>query len=149
MSGSFERSQPYVDLTTFHIGDACCGINALAVREINKLTEVTRVPLAPDYVEGILNLRGQIITVINVGKRLGLPVSESDAAKNRRNIIVHFENEYIGLLVDRIGDVFRVKIENIEKPPANVVGIRGRYFEGVLQTEKKLISIINLYEVLG
>lgn len=149
MPGRLERSQSYIDLTTFNIGDACCGIDILRVQEINKLTEVTCVPLAPDYVEGILNLRGQIITVIDVGKRLGLPSSEADDAKNRRNIIVHFENESVGLLVDSIGDVFRAEKENIELPPANVVGIQGRYFEGVLKTEKQLISILNLAELLG
>jgi purine-binding chemotaxis protein CheW len=149
MQSRFERPQPYVDLTTFNIGDACCGINILRVQEINKLTEVTCVPLAPDYVKGILNLRGLIITVIDVGKRLGLPSSEADEAKNQRNIIVYYENESIGLLVDSIGDVFRAENENIEKPPANVVGIQGQFFEGVLKTEKRLISILNLAEVLG
>jgi purine-binding chemotaxis protein CheW len=147
MPSRFDRSQPYVDLTTFNIGNACCGINILRVLEINKLTEVTRVPLAPDYVKGILNLRGQVITVVDVGKRLGLPSQYEP--KNRRNIIVHFDNESIGLLVDSIGDVFRVENENIEKPPANVIGIQGRFFEGVLKSEKQLISILNLAEVLG
>jgi purine-binding chemotaxis protein CheW len=149
MQSGFERPQPYIDLTTFNIGDACCGINILRVQEINKLTEVTCVPLAPDYVKGILNLRGQIITVIDVGKRLGLPSSEADEAKNQRNIIVYYENESIGLLVDSIGDVFRAENENIEKPPANVVGIQGQFIEGVLKTEKQLISILNLAAVLG
>ncbi len=149
MKSRLEGSRSYIDLTTFNIGDACCGINILRVQEINKLTEVTRIPLAPDYVKGILNLRGQVITVIDMGKRLCLPSSEADEPKNRRNIIVHFENESIGLLVDSVGDVFRVEKEDIEKPPANVVGIQGQFFEGVLKTEKQLISILNLAEVLG
>ncbi|MBI5592529.1 MAG: chemotaxis protein CheW [Deltaproteobacteria bacterium] len=149
MPSRFERSQSYVDLATFNVGNACCGINILRVQEINKLTEVTRVPLAPDYVKGILNLRGQIITVIDVGKRLGLPSGEVDDARKQRNIIVHFENESIGLLVDNIGDVFRAENENIEKPPANAVGIQGQFFEGVFKTEQQLISILNLAEVLG
>ncbi len=149
MPSCFERSQPYIDLTTFNIGDVCCGINILLVQEINKLTEVTCVPLAPDYVKGILNLRGQIITVIDVGKRLGLPSGEPDEARHQRNIIVHFENESIGLLVDGIGEVFRAENENIEKSPENVAGMQGQFFEGVLKTEKQLISILNLAEVLG
>ena len=158
MPGCLEMSLPYIDLTTFYIGDACCGIDILRVQEINKLTEVTCVPLAPDYVKGILNLRGQIITLIDVGKRLGLPSSlgsphpsaaVADKAKKQRNIIVYFENESIGLLVDSIGDVLRAENENIEKPPANVVGIHWKFFEGVLKTEKQLISILNLAEVLG
>jgi purine-binding chemotaxis protein CheW len=147
MSIRSEKSRPIVELTTFNIGDACFGINILNVQEINKLTQVTRVPLSPEYVKGILNLRGQIITVMDIGIRLGLP-SQCETM-HQRNIIVRFENESIGLLVDSIGDVLRTERENIEKPPANVVGIQGQYFEGVLKTEKLLISILNLAVLLG
>ncbi len=131
MSIGTEKSQPYIELTTFNIGDACCGINILNVQEINKLIQVTPVPLAPEYVKGILNLRGQIITVMDVGKRLGLP-SQCET-KHQRNIVVRCKNESIGLLVDSIGDVFRTERKNIEKPPANVVGLQGQFFEGVLK----------------
>ena len=147
MSNGCEGLQSYLDLTTFSIGDACCGINILKVQEINKLTRVTRVPLAPEYVKGILNLRGRIITVMDLGKRLGLPSLRETS--HQRNIIVSFENESIGLLVDSVGEVIRTGRGNIEKPPANVVGIQGQYFEGVLKTEKQLISILNLAAVLG
>jgi len=147
MPGRLERSQPYVDLATFHIGDACCAIPILMVQEIYKLTEVTPVPLAPDYVKGVLNLRGRIITVMDVGKRLGLPARYN--AKDQGMIIVYSENEFIGLCVDRIGDVVRAGTEEIEKPPANVAGIQGKFFEGVLKAEKELICILNLAELLG
>ena len=147
MSIGTEKSQPYIALTTFNIGDACCGINILNVQEINKLIQVTPVPLAPEYVKGILNLRGQIITVIDVGKRLGLP-SQCET-KHQRNIVVRCKNEVIGLLVDSIGDVFRTERKNIEKPPANVVGLQGQFFEGVLKTDNQLITILNLTALLG
>jgi len=147
MSNSFIKPRPFVELATFYIGDACCGIDILKVQEINKLTQVTPVPLAPEYVKGILNLRGRIITVVDVGKRLGLP--SRCEPNHRRNIIVRFENEFIALLVDSIGDVFRTEMENIEMPPANVAGNQSQYFEGVLKTEKQLISILNLAAVLG
>lgn len=142
-----KKTQLHVELITFNIGDACCGIDIAKVQEINKLTQVTCVPLAPEYVTGILNLRGQIITVMDIGKRLGLP-SHCDT-NHQQNIIVHFENESIGLLVDSIGDVFIAERNSIEKPPANVVGIQGQFFEGVLKSEKKLICILNLAAVLG
>jgi purine-binding chemotaxis protein CheW len=147
MSDRIIKPRPFVELATFNIGDACCGIDILKVQEINKLTQVTPVPLAPEYVKGILNLRGRIITVVDVGKRLGLP-SQCEA-NHQRNIIVRFENEFIGLLVDSIGDVFRTERGNIEMPPANVTGNQSQYFEGVLKTEKQLISILNLAAVLG
>lgn len=147
MPVQFKKTQPHIELITFYIGDACCGIDIAKIQEINKLTQVTCVPLSPEYVKGILNLRGQIITVMDIGKRLGLPSQcETD---HQRNIIVQFENESIGLLVDSIGDVFIAERNSIEKPPANVVGIQGQFFEGVLKSEKKLICILNLAAVLG
>ncbi len=84
---------------------------------------------------------------MDVGKRLGLPTRCE--IKHQRNIIVRFENEFIGLLVDSIGDVFRTEMDNIEMLPANVAGNQGQYFEGVLKTQKQLISILNLAAVLG
>jgi purine-binding chemotaxis protein CheW len=147
MSIGTEKSKPYIELATFNIGDACCGINILNVQEINKLIQVTPVPLAPEYVKGILNLRGRIITVMDVGKRLGLP-SQCET-KHQRNIVVRFKNEFISLLVDSIGDVFRTERINIEKPPANVVGLQGQFFEGVFITDNQLIGILNLTALLG
>ncbi len=141
-----EKSDGEMELATFYLGDACCGINILTVQEINRLNDVTPVPLAPDYVKGIMNLRGQIITVIDVGKRLGMTCCADTG--QRRNIIVRHENESIGLVVDRIEDVIRTRTEDIEKPPANVRDIQERYFDGVLKTDKRLVSVLNLAEVL-
>jgi purine-binding chemotaxis protein CheW len=135
-----------VELVTFYLGTALCGLDILNVQEISKLFEATRVPLAPAYVKGILNLRWRIITVIDLGKKLGLP-SGSDK-KNQRSIIVHFENESIGLLVDRLDEVVRGEINKLEKLPANIGGMQGNYFAGVLKTEKHLIGILNMEEVL-
>lgn len=147
MLRTVEKTSSHIELTTFYLGDACCGINILMVQEINKLTEATPVPLAPEYVKGILNLRGNIITLIDAGKRLGIS-SEPEKMK-QKNIIVRFENESIGLLIDRVGEVLRAEKENIEEPPANVGGIQRKYIEGVLKTEKELISILNLNNLLG
>jgi purine-binding chemotaxis protein CheW len=135
-----------VELATFYVGDALCGMDILKVQEINKLLEMTEVPLAPDYVKGILNLRGQIVTVIDLGNKLSL--SETTTSGETRNIIVNSNGEYIGLLVDKIGDVERTDEQDIEPPPANIGGIQGKYFEGVFKKEKSLIGILNVEEVL-
>ena len=135
-----------VELATFYVGEALCGMDILKVQEINKLLEMTRVPQSPDYVQGILNLRGQIVTVIDLGKKLGL--SMTDLSDDTRNIIVNSKNEYIGLLVDRIGDVERADWSKVERPPANIGGVQGKYFEGVFKTESRLIGILKVEEVL-
>ena len=138
--------QKNIEMATFYIGDALCGMDILRVQEINKLLEMTKVPQAPDYVRGILNLRGQIVTVIDLGKKLGL--SMTDMGTHTRNIIVNSNNEYIGLLVDQIGDVERTDRDKIEPPPANIGGLQGKYFEGVFKKDKSLIGILNVEEVL-
>lgn len=135
-----------VELATFYLGDALCGMDILKVQEINKLLEMTKVPQAPEYVKGIVNLRGQIVTVIDLGKKLGL--SMTDLGAETRNIIVNSKNEYVGLLVDRIGDVERTDWDKIEPPPANIGGVQGKYFEGVFKKEQSLIGILNVEEVL-
>lgn len=148
MSIEFQKNQqPMMEVTTFMVGDACCGIDILTVQEINKPASITPVPLAPEYVRGILNLRGQIITVLDVSTRLELPFRMP--TKRQRNIIVQYENESIALQVDSIGDVLRCRQEDIEKNPANIAGIQGRYFTGVIKTQKQLICILNLDALLG
>lgn len=134
------------ELSTFHIGDALCGMDILRIQEINKILEMTTVPHAPHYVKGILNLRGQIVTVIDLGKKLGL--SSTKIGHDTRNIIVNSNNEYIGLLVDRIGDVERTEWDAVEPPPANIGGVKGKYFEGVFKTEGRLVGILNVEEIL-
>ena len=142
-----QHSSRAVELATFYVGEALCGMDILKVQEINKLMDMTKVPQAPNYVTGILNLRGQIVTVIDLGKKLGLPRQEMDDSS--RNIIVNADNEYIGLLVSRISDVVEAEWEKVEKPPANIGGVQGVYFKGVFKTKDRLIGILDVDRVLA
>jgi len=141
-----KRDPSAVDLATFYAGGSLWGTDILKVQEITKPSEMTRVPRAPEYVKGILNLRGQILTVIDLGVKLGLPSSLIN--DESRNIIVKSDNECIGLLVDRVGDVVVAEREKIETPPANVKGVAGRFLRGVFNTKDKLIGILDVDEVL-
>jgi len=135
-----------LEFSTFYVGGALCGINILNIQEINKHFDITKVPQSSDYVKGILNLRGRIVTIIDLGKKLGLePINEN---QDNRNIIVNSEDEHIGLLVDSISDVAIAKKEDIEPAPSNIGGVKGKYFKGVLKTEKQLIGILDIDEVL-
>ena len=135
-----------VELASFFVGEALCGMDILKVQEINKLIEMTRVPQAPDYVLGILNLRGEIVTIIDLGKKLGLKSTE--ISDRTRNIIVNSKGEHIGLMVEKISDVVQAKFEKIEAPPANIGGVQGKYFTGVLKTKDRLIGILDVGKVL-
>ncbi len=116
------------------------------LRRSDKHFEITKVPQSSDYVKGILNLRGRIVTIIDLGKKLGLdPINKNH---DNRNIIVNSEDEHIGLLVDSISDVAIAKKEDIEPAPSNIGGVKGNYFQGVLKTETQLIGILDIDEVL-
>jgi purine-binding chemotaxis protein CheW len=135
-----------IELATFYVGNALCGMDILKVQEINKLMEMTKVPQAPDYMLGILNLRGQIVTIIDLGQKLGLGAAELSG--DSRNIIINAPGEHVGLLVSRISDVVMADPEKIEPAPANMNGIQGSFFTGVYKTETKLIGILDVREVL-
>lgn len=136
-----------VELATFYIGDALCGMDILKVQEINKLLQMTKVPQAPEYVLGILNLRGQIVTIIDLGKKLGL--GETDLDQDPRNIIVNDSTGYVGLLVRKIGDVVSADMQKREPAPANMKGIQGEFFTGVYKTDNSLIGILDVDKVLS
>ncbi len=140
------KDEKVTELATFYLGDALCGIDIKSIQEINKLIDMTQVPQAPDYVLGVLNLRGEIVTVIDLGRKLGL--SPANITPDSRNIIINYQNENVGLLVDKIGDVVEVDTKKIEPAPANLEEIQGSFFEGVLKDEKVLVGILNLDEAL-
>ena len=136
-----------VELATFYVGDALCGMDILKVQEINKLMEMTEVPQAPDYVMGIINLRGQIVTVVDLGKKLGL--TSTELSDTSRNIIVNSKNEHVGLMVSSISDVVEAEWDKVEKPPANIGGVQGAFFKGVYKTKEALIGILDSDRVLA
>jgi len=146
LSAQTEIHNDTVELATFYVGEALCGMDILKVQEINKLIEMTRVPQAPEYVLGILNLRGEIVTIIDLGKKLSLKSTEM--SDKTRNIIVNSNGEHIGLMVEKISDVVQAEWEKVEAPPANIGGVQGKYFTGVFKTEDHLIGILDVEKVL-
>lgn len=135
-----------LEFSTFYLGEALFGISLLDIQEINKQSDITRVPQASDDIKGILNLRGRIVTMIDLGKKLGLDSLQK--TKENRNIIVDSGGEYIGLMVDAISNVVTAKKTDLEPAPANISGVRGTCFVGVLKTETDLIGILNIDEIL-
>ena len=146
MAENKDSASEDIEFSTFYVGGALCGIDILNIQEINKNFDITKVPQASDYIEGILNLRGRIVTIMDLGKKLGLePVNKN---KDNRNIIVNSDDEHIGLLVDSINDVVLAKKNNIESAPSNIGGVKGKFFLGVVKTETQLIGILDIDEVL-
>ena len=145
-SAQTEIHSDTVELASFYVGESLCGMDILKVQEINKLIEMTRVPQAPEYVMGILNLRGEIVTIVDLGKKLGLKSTE--ISDKTRNVIVNSNGEHIGLMVEKISDVVQAEWEKVEAPPVNIGGVQGKYFIGVFKTEDHLIGILDVEKVL-
>jgi purine-binding chemotaxis protein CheW len=136
-----------LQLSCFYIGQVLCGVGIDAVQEINKNVETTKVPLAPSYVVGIMNLRGQIVTVIDLGRKLELsPVTLSDKT---RVIIVEWSDEYVGFMVDSITDVYSAESDEIVPPPSNIKGAQGKYFQGVAKSGSDLVGILDIDAVFS
>lgn len=135
------------ELATFQVGEALCGMEIRQIQEINRLSLMTRVPQASEDVLGILNLRGQIVTIIDLARRLGLGSTEPSG--EARIIIVNTAGGKVGILVRRISDVVAIDLEHQEPPPANMRGIQGRFFTGVCKRETSLIGLLNIERVLS
>jgi purine-binding chemotaxis protein CheW len=134
------------ELITFRLGETLYGIDINKVLGINKILDITPVAQAPDYIKGLLNLRGQIISIIDLGIKLGLRPSTMD--KESRIIIVSSNDEYIGLQVDQIFDVVISEKNKMAPPPPNLGKVQGEFFTGVVKTEKSLIGILKIDAVL-
>lgn len=147
MEGDIQKRIGPFQASCFYIGEALCGIDINLVQEINKQINYTVVPHSPDYVLGIMNLRGRIVTIIDFGKKLGL--GNTKITDDTRIIIVNSKEEQIGLMVDKITDVINGKWEEVSPPPANIKGIQGRYFLGVCKARNKLVALLNVEESLA
>lgn len=133
-------------VSTFFIGETRWGIDTMNTQEVIKIPDITRVHHAPEYVVGIINLRGKIVTIISLATKLRIP--SRGITNSSRIIIVNYNEEYIGLLVDRISDVLTADKEKLKPAPATVNGTKGHYFEGVYHNEDVTIAVLDLETVL-
>ena len=148
---------------TFYLDDSLWGINILLIREINRNLEITHVDGAPEFVHGLLNLRGQIVTVIDTGIQLGLgprkigkkscciilkAFSETAEIDDTGNYDDGACEDIAGLLVDDAGNVVTVDSEEIKTPPANVAGVEGKYISGVVKLENELMNVLDVKALL-
>lgn len=142
-----KRAAKELDYVTFYLGDLLLGIDIHAIQEINRQLEVTIVPHAPSDVRGTVNLRGEVVTVVDLRTILGLEPATITA--HSRNVIVNSAGEQIGLLVDRIADAVKAHTDDMEPPPINLSGIDGRFFSGVYKIESDLLVILDVNEALA
>lgn len=136
-----------LQLVTFVVGSEEFAVPILSVQEINRMMQITRVPQSPPFVEGVINLRGKIIPVVDLRKRFGIGV-EGDNADNRI-IVVEVGGRVIGFTVDRVNEVLRIPASIVEPPPAMVCGIDSEYVQGVGKLEDRLLILLELGRLFG
>lgn len=134
------------EVVVFHVEGIAFGVDIRRVVEITKLMEITKVPRSLPFIEGIVNLRGRIIPVIDLRKRLGFPVVPRDNAA--RIIILRMEGSRLGLLVDRVTKVARIPRDTIEEMPQTALQIDAHFIDGVGKIGDALIILMRLSELL-
>lgn len=131
-----------LQLVSFEVGEEEYAVPILSVQEINRMMQITRVPQSPPFVEGVINLRGKIIPVIDLRKRFGL--TELENSDDVRIIVVEVSNRVIGFTVDRVNEVLRINSDIVEPPPAMVCGLDTEYVQGVGKLEDRLLILLHL-----
>lgn len=131
---------------TFRVGSLNLGVEVGQVQEVIRSQPTTRVPLSSNVVEGLMNLRGQIVTALNLRSRLELPEPESD--RPLMNVVVRSADGPISLLVDEIGDVVEVDQAQFEPPPETLQGAHRKYIRGALKLDRGLLLLLDTKRVL-
>ena len=135
-----------LQLVSFKIADEEFGIDILKVHEINRMMNITKVPNAPHYVDGVVNLRGRVIPVINLRTKLAMERKEYD--RNSRIIVVELGGKTIGFIVDEVSEVLRIPMNITEKPPEMVSGINSAFITAIGKLEDRLLILLDLEKVL-
>lgn len=139
-------AEDLLQLVSFVIDSEEFGIDILKVQEIIRPVEITRVPNAPAFVEGVINLRGRIVPVVDLRKRFGLAEREQD--QHTRIIVVELVDRVVGFMMDAVREVIRVDRSVIEPAPELAIGIDTDYIKGVAKLEDRLLILLDLEEVL-
>jgi len=146
--GSERKMAEEEQLVSFKIENEEFGVGIEEVQEIIRLPEITKVPKAPSFVEGVINLRGNVLPVIDLRKRFDLEATKKTNAT--RIVVVNVDNKTTGIIVDSVSEVLRLPKNAIEPPPPIVAGIEAKYLRGIgkLDDGKRLIILLNLNEIL-
>lgn len=141
------ESNDLMQLVSFKLGNEEFGIDIGRVQEINMMMQLTKIPNSNQFIEGVVNLRGKIVPVVNLRERLGLSKKEDD---NRTKIIVSdVNNKLIGYIVDEVNEVLRISKSIIEPTPEIITGVNSDLIQGVAKLEGRLLILLNLDKLLS
>lgn len=136
-----------VQVATFQIGAEEYGVDISQIQEIIRMVEVTRVPRTPDFMEGVINLRGQLIPIVDLRVRFGM--ERVPHTKNTRIIVTDIGTKRVGIVVDAATEVLTIPLEAIEEPPEMMAGVGADYLQGVGKVGDRLIILLDLTMVVS
>jgi len=144
---SHAAEDPILQNVTFRLADETYGINVMQIQEVLRYTEIAPVPGAPNYVLGIINLRGNVVTVIDTRSRFGLP--SADITDNTRIVVLEIENQVIGILVDSVAEVVYIRQSEMETAPNVGNEESARFIQGVCNKNGELIILVEFEKMLS
>lgn len=147
MEISQRKDDELLQLVTFSIGDEEFGVDILKVQEIIRTMEITKVPRAPMFVEGVINLRGKVIPIIDLRRRFGLATKTHDS--HTRIIVIEINGLIVGFVVDSVSEVLRIPVSTVEPPPPVVAGLDSDYISGVGKLADRLLILLDLDKLLS
>ncbi len=147
--GEIGKVAKTTDFVTLRIEDQLFGIPVLQVQDVLGDIKLTRIPLAPKEVAGSLNLRGRIVTAIDVRTRLGLPARELKASEPRMSVVVEYGSQLYSLIIDSVGEVLSLEDSKFERNPATLDKLWLEISKGIYQLEEELLVVIDVAQMLG
>ncbi|MEW6353560.1 MAG: chemotaxis protein CheW [Pseudomonadota bacterium] len=141
------KQDPLIQWVTFRLDNETYGVNVMQVQEVLRVSEIAPVPGSPDYVLGIINLRGNVVTVIDTRKRFGLMPRDMDDAT--RIVIIEINKQVIGILVDSVAEVVELRMSEIETAPSVGNDESSKFIQGVASREGELLILVDLNKLLS
>ena len=140
-----------MSLVTFKISNELYGINIMEVREIIRFTDITPIPNSPEFVDGVITIRGEIIPIVDLGKRFHFEsvTFTEDEELLRGIIVIVVEDMTIGVLIDQVNRVITINSSQIQPPPHMISGIGSEYIQGVVKLEENLLVILNINKLFN
>ncbi len=141
------RSEELLQLVIFQLGEEEFGLDIMQVEEIIRIPDITRIPHSPDYVKGVINLRGKIITVVNLDTRFGMEQKVHD--DNSRIIVAEVDENVVGIVVDSVSEVLRLPLSTLEPVPEMISGkINANYLKSVGKLEDRMLILLDITKVV-
>jgi purine-binding chemotaxis protein CheW len=147
VKNTFSEVHGTMQLVSFTLGKELYGIEITKVREIILIADITRIPETPNFLKGLINLRSTVIPVIDLRVRFGMP--EAETTDESRIMVLQARGKTVGIVVDAVSEVLRVKQEQISPPPPTVAGLGREYLNGLVKLDERLLILLDVDKIFN